>query len=148
MSPIAGMFRQEAAERERFFYVALCWITCYLSFQSCKPSTIGPLCPLRNSIMSRTMCGNQKTKRCGSHLHYQKKIISDMRETQFLGSLLFANQFLLETEFQNLRQRMGLPTESVPLRGSFLHFQNHVNLLQMTQGMGISPPLKGVSDGL
>lgn len=38
---------------------------------------------------------------------------------------------------------MALLTESVPPRGSIMYFQNFIGLLQMTQGMGISPPLMG-----
>lgn len=79
-----------------------------LPFPSCNSSTIGPL---RNDIMSGTLCGNQRRKRCGPCLSYSEKIISEMRQTLFLG--IFQIYCLPMDSSSKLscktsRQRMGL----------------------------------------
>lgn len=69
-----------------------------------------------------------------------------MRQTQFLRS--FQTYYLPTDSSQKLSyntsgQRMTLLTESVPPQSSIMQFQNFIGLLQMTQEMGISPPLMG-----
>lgn len=85
-SQVTSKFRKETAARGGLVNTALCWATHRLPFPSCNSSTLGPWCPLRNDITSRTMCGNQRRKRCGTCLSCLKKIISEMRQTWFLGS--------------------------------------------------------------
>lgn len=147
-SQVTSKFRKETAARGGLVNTALCWTTHRLPFPSCNSSTLGPWCPLRNDITSRTMCGNQRRKRCGTCLSYLKKIISEMRQTWFLGS--FQTYCLpidssLKLSCKTSRQRMVLLPKSVPPRGSTVHFQHFIGLLQMTQGMGISQPLMGDS---
>lgn len=134
---------KEIAMQWELVHIAICWMTHCLPFPSCNSSTIGPL---RNDIMSGTLCGNQRRKRCGPCLSYSEKIIGEMRQTLFLGSfqiycLPMDSSFLNWAVKHQDKGWVLLTTNPVPPQGRMVHFQYFTGLLQMTQGMGISPPL-------
>lgn len=146
LKQMAGSVRERDCYAVReLVHIAICWMTHCLPFPSCNSSTIGPL---RNDIMSGTLCRKSEEKRCGPCLSYSEKIISEMGWLCSWGSFqIYCLPMDSSSNWAvNIKTKDGSlyyqPCSPTGQDGALPAF---TGLLQMTQGMGISPLVEDFS---
>lgn len=98
---IGGMFGKEITVQGGFINIAICWVTCCLSFPSCGSFTIGPLCPFRKwHNVKDNVWISEEVEVWNMFLFLEEDYQPD--ETDWLPgefpNLLFTNWFILEIE--------------------------------------------------